>query len=132
MKTGFISSKSSLNHNTGDGHPENKYRIQSILERLKKRNFSNLEWREPGKFDESYLNKTHNSLYINEVKKAFPDKGQFFLDGDTVISPGSKEASYDAVSSIILAIDSVKNKKLKNAFCAVRPPGHHAEYDKAM
>ena len=132
MKTGLISSKSSFNHNTGDGHPENKYRIQSILERLKKRNFSNLEWSEPGKFDDSYLNKTHNSLYINEVKKAFPNKGQFFLDGDTVISPGSKEASYDAVSSIILAIDSVKNKKLKNAFCAVRPPGHHAEYDKAM
>ena len=52
MKTGFISSKSSLNHDTGDGHPENKYRIQSILERLKKRNFSNLEWSEPGKFDE--------------------------------------------------------------------------------
>ena len=132
MKNGFISSKSSLNHDTGDGHPENKYRIQSILERLKKSNLSNLEWTEPGKFDETYLNKTHSSLYIDEVKKAFPNKGQFFLDGDTVISPGSKEASYNAVSSIISAIDSVKNKKLKNAFCAVRPPGHHAEYDKAM
>ncbi len=132
MKTGFISPKSSLNHDTGDGHPENKYRIQSILEKIKKRNFSNLKWIEPGKFDESYLNKTHNNFYINEVKKAFPKKGQIFLDGDTVISPGSKEASYDAVASIISAIDSVKNKKLKNAFCAVRPPGHHAEYDKAM
>ncbi len=132
MKTGFISTKSSLNHDTGDGHPENKYRIQSILEKIKKRNFSNLKWCEPGKFDESYLNKTHNNFYINEVKKAFPKKGQIFLDGDTVISPGSKEASYDAVASIISAIDSVKNKKLKNAFCAVRPPGHHAEYDKAM
>ena len=99
---------------------------------MKKRNFSNLEWSEPGKFDETYLGKTHNSIYINEVKKAFPKKGRFFLDGDTVISPGSEEASYDAVSSIIFAIDSVKNKKLKNAFCAVRPPGHHAEYDKAM
>ena len=132
MKTGFISTKSSLNHDTGDGHPENKYRIQSILEKMKKRNFYNLEWSEPGKFDETYLGKTHNSIYINEVKKAFPKKGRFFLDGDTVISPGSEEASYDAVSSIIFAIDSVKNKKLKNAFCAVRPPGHHAEYDKAM
>ena len=132
MKTGFISSKSSLNHDTGDGHPENKYRIQSILKRLKKKNLFNLEWSEPSKFDESYLKITHNSLYVDEVKKAFPTKGQFFLDGDTVISPGSREASYDAVSSIITAVDSVKNKKLKNAFCAVRPPGHHAEYDKAM
>ncbi len=132
MKTGIISSKSSLNHDTGDEHPENKYRIQSILERLKKIKSSNLEWSTPNKFDESYLKKTHNNLYIEEVKKAFPKKGKFFLDGDTVISPGSKNASYDAVSSIISAIDLVKKNKLKNAFCAVRPPGHHAEYDKAM
>jgi len=132
VKTGIISSKSSLNHDTGDEHPENKYRIQSILERLKKIKSSNLEWSTPNKFDESYLKKTHNNLYIEEVKKAFPKKGKFFLDGDTVISPGSKNASYDAVSSIISAIDLVKKKKLKNAFCAVRPPGHHAEYDKAM
>tara|TARA_B100001057_G_scaffold416207_1_gene434108 strand:+ start:7 stop:933 length:927 start_codon:yes stop_codon:yes gene_type:complete len=132
VKTGFISAKSSLDHNTGDGHPENKYRIESILDRLKKRNFPSLEWSEPNKFDEAYLKITHNSFYIDEVKKAFPAKGQFFLDGDTIISPGSKKASYDAVSSIISAVDYVKNKKLKNAFCAVRPPGHHAEYDKAM
>ena len=132
MKTGFISTKSSLNHDTGDEHPENKRRIVSILERLKKKNFSDLVWCKPNKFDESHLKKTHNSIYIDDVKKSFPTKGQFFLDGDTVISPGSKEASYDAVSSIISAIDLVKNKKLKNAFCAVRPPGHHAEYDKAM
>jgi len=132
VKTGFISTKSSLNHDTGNGHPENKYRIKSILERLEKKDFSSLEWSEPNSFDEGYLKKTHNSFYIDQVKKAFPKKGQFFLDGDTIISPGSKEASYDAVSSIISAVDSVKNKKLKNAFCAVRPPGHHAEYDKAM
>ena len=132
MKTGFISADSSLNHDTGDGHPENKYRIQSILDRLKKKNFSSLEWSAPNKFDEAYLKKTHNNIYIDEVKKIFPTKGKCFLDGDTVISPGSKEASYDAVSSIISAVDLVKNKKLKNAFCAVRPPGHHAEYDKAM
>ena len=132
MKTGIIYSKKSLNHDTGDGHPENKFRIQSILEKLKKFDSTELAWSEPKKFDEILLSKTHNVHYINEVKKAFPKKGQFFLDGDSIISPGSKDASYDAVSSIISAIDLVKNKKLKNAFCAVRPPGHHAEYDKAM
>ena len=132
MKTGIIFSKKSLNHDTGDGHPENKFRIQSILERLKKGDNSKLAWSEPDKFDEIFLKKTHNSRYISEVKKAFPTKGQFFLDGDTVISPGSKDASFEAVSSITSAIDLVENKKLKNAFCAVRPPGHHAEYDKAM
>ena len=112
MKTGIIYSKKSLNHDTGDGHPENKFRIQSILERLKKGDNSKLAWSEPDKFDEIFLKKTHNSHYISEVKKAFPTKGQFFLDGDTVISPGSKDASFEAVSSITSAIDLVVNKKL--------------------
>ena len=132
MKTGIIYSQKSLEHDTGDGHPENKFRIQSIIERLKKGNNPKLAWSEPEKFDEALLSKTHNSQYINEVKKAFPKRGQFFLDGDTIISPGSKDASINAVASITSAIDLVKNNKLKNAFCAVRPPGHHAEYDKAM
>ena len=97
MKTGIIYSKKSLDHDTGEGHPENKFRIQSILEKLKKGNNAKLAWSEPAKFDEVILKKTHNINYISEVKKAFPKKGQFFLDGDTVISPGSKDASYDAV-----------------------------------
>jgi acetoin utilization deacetylase AcuC-like enzyme len=54
------------------------------------------------------------------------------LDGDTIVSPGSKDATKDAAGSIITAIDGVQNKEFKNAFCAVRPPGHHAEKDKAM
>ncbi len=132
MKTGLISTNSSLDHDTGDGHPENKHRITSILERIKKKDFAKLQWSEPKKFNEIYLKDTHNEEYLNQVNKAFPGKGQLFLDGDTIISPGSKKASYDAVSSIISAIDLIENKSLKNAFCAVRPPGHHAEYDKAM
>jgi len=67
VKTGFISSKSSLNHDTGDGHPENKFRIKSILERLKKKNFSNLEWSKPVKFNKSYLNK------LEKWKKSLTD-----------------------------------------------------------
>jgi acetoin utilization deacetylase AcuC-like enzyme len=66
------------------------------------------------------------------VDKSFPNKGFSFLDGDTIVSPGSKEATSDAVGSIITAIDGVQNKEFKNAFCAVRPPGHHAEKNKAM
>ena len=55
-----------------------------------------------------------------------------FLDGDTIISPGSKDATIDAVGSIIAAIDGVQKNEFNNAFCAVRPPGHHAEKNKAM
>ena len=66
------------------------------------------------------------------VENSFPDKGLKFLDGDTVISPGSKQASIDAVGSVITAIEGIEKKKFKNAFCPVRPPGHHAEKNKAM
>ena len=132
MNTGLIYTKSSLDHDTGDSHPENKFRIQSILDRLKTNKNLNLEWSEPYNIDISSLNKTHDNDYIQKVKKAFPNKGHVFLDGDTVLSPGSKNASYDAVKSMISAVEMVHNKKLKNAFCAVRPPGHHAEFDKAM
>ena len=75
---------------------------------------------------------THEKSYLDGINDAFPSKGVNFLDGDTILSPGSKEATMDAVGSIITAIDSVMNKEFKNAFCAVRPPGHHAEKQKAM
>ncbi len=132
MNTGLIYTKSSLDHDTGDSHPENKFRIQSILDRLKINKNLNLEWSEPDNIDISSLKKTHDNNYIQKVKRAFPNKGHVFLDGDTVLSPGSKNASYDAVKSMISAVEMVHNKKLKNAFCAVRPPGHHAEFNKAM
>ena len=74
---------------------------------------------------------THESNYINLVKSSFPKQGLSSLDGDTIISPGSKEATFDAVGSIITAIDGVENKEFKNAFCAVRPPGHHSSQNKA-
>ena len=83
-------------------------------------------------FENSFLIKTHTSNYIDQVNQSFPKKGYNFLDGDTIVSPGSKDASKDAVGSIITAIDGVQNKEFKNAFCAVRPPGHHAEKEKAM
>jgi len=62
----------------------------------------------------------------------FPKDGTQFLDGDTVVSSGSKQAALDAVGSIILGIDKIINKEFKNIFCSVRPPGHHAESNKAM
>ena len=132
MKTGLITSDTYQNHNTGDGHPEKIDRVTAVIDNFKRLNNKNLIWKKPSKFDRSLLEITHNSDYINFVEKSFPEIGLSFLDGDTVISPGSKEATSDAVGSIITAIDGVQNKEFKNAFCAVRPPGHHAEKDKAM
>ena len=132
MKTGLITSDTYQNHNTGNGHPEKIDRVTAVIDNFKKLNNKNLIWKKPSIFDKSLLEITHSSNYINFVKESFPKTGLSFLDGDTVISPGSKEATLDAVGSIIAAIDGVQNNEFKNAFCAVRPPGHHAEKNKAM
>ena len=132
MKTGLITSDTYQNHNTGEGHPEKIDRVTAVIDNFKKLDNKDLIWKKPSKFDRSLLEITHNSDYINFVEKSFPEKGLSFLDGDTIVSPGSKDATSDAVGSIITAIDGVQNKDFKNAFCAVRPPGHHAEKNKAM
>ena len=132
MKTGLVTSDTYQNHNTGEGHPEKIDRVTAVIDNFKKIDNKELIWKKPARFDQSFLINTHSSEYIDLVSKSFPENGLAFLDGDTVVSPGSKEATKDAVGSIITAIDGVQQKEFKNAFCAVRPPGHHAEKDKAM
>ena len=132
MKTGLIASDTYRNHNTGEGHPEKIDRVTAVIDNFKKLDNKNLIWKKPTSFDQDLLIKTHSLNYINQVQKSFPQNGFNFLDGDTVVSPGSKDATKDAVGSILTAIEGVQNKDFKNAFCAVRPPGHHAEKEKAM
>ena len=132
MKTGIITTDTYLDHNTGQGHPERADRVSAVIESLKKFKNKNLIWKKPSTFDRKLLEITHDNNYVNQVEKSFPEKGLVFLDGDTIVSPGSKQATLDAVGSIITAIDGVQSKEFQNAFCAVRPPGHHAEKNKAM
>ena len=132
MKTGLITSDTYQNHNTGEGHPEKIDRVTVVIDNFRKLDNKNLIWKKPTNFDQDLLIKTHSLDYINQVQKSFPQNGFNFLDGDTVVSPGSKDATKDAVGSILTAIEGVQNKDFKNAFCAVRPPGHHAEKEKAM
>ena len=132
MKTCILTTSSYLNHDTGHGHPERADRVTVIIKNLKKIQSKNLIWKKPEKFNLKYLQLAHDKDYLNTVKDSFPNHGLNFLDGDTILSPGSKKATIDAVGSILTAIDGVMNKDLKNSFCAVRPPGHHAEKQKAM
>ena len=131
MKTGLVTSDTYQNHNTGEGHPEQIARVSVIIDNFKKINNKNLIWKKPSKVSDKIILTTHDLDYVNLVKKSFPKKGFSSLDGDTIISPGSKDATFDAVGSIIAAIDGVENKEFKNAFCAVRPPGHHSSQNKA-
>ena len=130
MKTAIIASDSSEKHITGDGHPEQPKRVESIIKVLKKN--KDLIWDKPGVVPEKILQLTHSEEYLSTLKNSFPTNGIRFLDGDTVISPGSKDAIFDAAGSTIKAIDGIESNKFKNAFCVVRPPGHHAERTKAM
>jgi len=132
LKTGIITTNTYLNHNTGQGHPEKADRVTVIIKHLKKIKSKNLIWKKSKKFELKYLQLTHDKNYLKNVNDSFPSEGVNFLDGDTILSPGSKGAAKDAVGSIIAAIDGVMKKDFRNAFCAVRPPGHHAEKKKAM
>ena len=106
MNTAIVTSNTSKDHITGDGHPEQPKRVESIINKLKKRD--NLTWIKSEKFDLKILKKVHGSDYVDNIENSFPTKGLKFLDGDTIISPGSKRATYDAVGSIIKAIDGVE------------------------
>jgi acetoin utilization deacetylase AcuC-like enzyme len=132
MKTGIITTDTYLNHDTGKGHPERCDRVTVVLDHLKKIKSKNLIWKKNTKFDPKYLEYAHDKNYLDNITESFPKQGLNFLDGDTIVSPGSKDATRDAVGSILTAIDGVMKKEFRNAFCAVRPPGHHAEREKAM
>ena len=131
MKTGLITSDTYQNHDTGPGHPEQIARVSVINENFKKINNQNIIWKKPSLITDDIIKDAHDADYVDLVKKSFPSKGFSSLDGDTIISPGSKEATFDAAGSIISAIDGVQNKEFKNAFCNIRPPGHHCNQNKA-
>jgi len=131
VKTGLISSDTFQNHDTGPGHPEQIARVTVIIENLKKFNNKNILWKKPSIISDEIIKDVHDTKYINLIKNSIPTKGFSSLDGDTIISPGSKNATFDAAASIITAIDGVQNKEFKNAFCNVRPPGHHCNQNKA-
>jgi acetoin utilization deacetylase AcuC-like enzyme len=131
LKTGLITSNTYQDHDTGPGHPEQIARVTVINENFKKLNNQNIIWKKPSIITDDIIKNTHDINYIDFVKNSFPTKGFSSLDGDTIISPGSKNATFDAAGSIITAIDGVQNKEFKNAFCNVRPPGHHCNQNKA-
>lgn len=132
MTTCIFTSNSFIKHDTGPGHPECPERIPAILTGLKKIQSQKLIWKEIGSFDEKYIELTHSKKYLEKINQSFPKEDLVFLDGDTIVSKGSKKAAYDAVGAIINAIDAVMKQEFDNAFCVVRPPGHHAEKEHAM
>lgn len=128
-KVGFIYDDIFLRHETPAWHPETKERLISIINSLKNSEFwGKLIMLKPKKASFEEIALVHTERYIKEIENF----GTGYLDGDTYMSKDSLEAALYASGALIEAIDKVKTKEIDRAFCAVRPPGHHAEADRAM
>jgi len=117
-----------LNHDTGPDHPERADRLRVIDKGLSQANFDSVIRIEAPLPDdaEDKLALIHTPAMINRVLTGIPEQGLNYFDADTVVSPGSKSAALRAVGALCDAVDRICTGKADKAFCAVRPPGHHA------
>ncbi len=132
MSTALIYDPRYLQHDTGPGHVERPERISAIAHGLqRKRLWERLVHLQPGFADPAVVELVHPAAYIEGIMEACRG-GALQLDADTVISPASYEVALLAVGGVLAACDAVMAGEVRNAFCAVRPPGHHAERSQAM
>lgn len=133
MTTAYISHPDCLLHDTGTGHPESARRLSAINDRLVFTQLSDfLRQIDAPEATDEQLSRVHTSEYISWVKSHIPEQGYAYLDPDTVVSAASFKAARRAAGAVIAAVDLVLGGEIHNAFCAVRPPGHHAEPGRAM
>ncbi len=132
MSTLLYTHDAFLHHDTGPGHPEHAGRLRAVLEALEDDAFAALERHEAPQAEREQLIAVHTEAYVDAVLAKVPTEGRVHLDPDTVMSPGSGEAGLRAAGAVSAAVDAVMGGEAQNAFCAVRPPGHHAEADRAM
>ena len=121
-----------VEHDTGTGHPESSDRLRAVQAVLDKPEFADLERREAPRATAEQIGRVHETGYLDGLLTAIPASGLGTLDPDTVISPQSGEAALRAAGAVCAAVDAVAAGEVRNAFCAVRPPGHHAEPGRAM
>jgi acetoin utilization deacetylase AcuC-like enzyme len=138
MTTLLLTHPAFLEHDTGPGHPERPDRMRAIDKALSHELFATLKREEAPLRDdvEEWIALAHPKAYIDRIKELRPEPGEHpvHLDGDTLLSPGSWEAAVRAVGAGLRAVDAVMDKPagIANAFCQVRPCGHHAETARAM
>jgi acetoin utilization deacetylase AcuC-like enzyme len=121
-----------LEHDPGSYHPESPDRLRAVLDALSGPAFADLERRAAPLADIADILRAHPRHHVETVMAAVPERGHAKIDADTIISPGSGRAALRAVGAVCAAVDAVMAKEADNAFCAVRPPGHQAEPDRAM
>ena len=121
-----------LEHDPGPGHPERADRLRAIEKALAEAALPDLERREPPRAEIEQIGRVHPEPHVRAILDAVPESGYVRLDPDTVMSPASGEAALRAAGALVAAVDAVATGEARNAFCAVRPCGHHAEPTRPM
>ncbi|MBS0563657.1 MAG: histone deacetylase family protein [Proteobacteria bacterium] len=132
MTTVLLTHPAGLDHETPRGHPERAARLEAILAALEEGRFAGLDRRAAPLAPEEELLRCHAPDHLDRLRALRPARGIVALDGDTFISPATWEAALRAVGAAGAAVDAVLAGEAANAFVAMRPPGHHAERDRAM
>jgi acetoin utilization deacetylase AcuC-like enzyme len=131
--TGFLYDPIYLKHNTGAGHPERPERLTAIVDRLEQKGLlQQLTRLKPTAASLEWITTVHTPEYVERVRKSCQAGARYVDSMDAPTSRDSYEVALNAVGGVQAVIDAVMDGKIKNAFCAVRPPGHHALKDKSM
>jgi acetoin utilization deacetylase AcuC-like enzyme len=133
VTTAFVTHPVFSLHEMGPYHPECPERISAITDRLIASGLDAYlyHYTAPAASHEQ-IARAHDTLYIREVEAAVPESGLHFIDADTALNPHTLDAARHAAGAAVLAVDIVMRRECRTAFCAVRPPGHHAERNRAM
>ena len=133
MSTAYISHADCHAHDTGEGHPENARRLSAIEDKFISSQLSDfIRSIDAPEVTQTQLLRVHSAEHLANMEMMMPKQGYVRLDQDTVISPGTHKAAKRAAGSVVHAVDLLMSNKLDNAFCGVRPPGHHAESNRAL
>jgi len=132
MTTFLYTHPSCLEHDPGRHHPEGPARLRAVFDALADPEFAQLQRREAPEAAMEDLVRVHPRPHVERLLRAVPKSGHIAVDADTILSPASGAAALRAAGAVVAAVDAVAAREADNAFCAVRPPGHHAEPDRAM
>jgi len=132
MTTLLYTHPACLEHDPGRHHPESAARLRAVLDALADPEFDRLERREAPEATLEDLLRVHPRRHVEHILSAVPRSGYVGIDADTILSPASGEAALRAAGAVAAAVDAVMAGEVDNVFCAVRPPGHHAEPAQAM
>ena len=132
MSTRYYFHPVCIEHEPSPQHPESPDRLRTISQVLSTEEFAPLERHTPSEAERAHIIRVHPEAYVDQVFDLIPETGYARIDADTIVSPKSGEAALRAAGALIDAVDAVMSGVTDNAFCAIRPPGHHAEIERGM